>query len=355
MDAHILEFFSLLLRWVHAIAGIAWIGASFYFIWLDNSIEPTPPGSEAARKGVAGELWAVHGGGCYNPQEYAVAPPSLPEKLHWFKWEAYTTWLSGTALLVLLYWMRAQVMMVEPSLMVLTPWQAVGIGLASMVGSWIIYDALCRSPLGKHDAVLGVIIFGFLVALSWCLGRVFGGRAMFIHVGTSIGTIMVANVAMIIIPGQRRMVEAMRAGQLPDPADDKRAKQRSVHNNYLTLPVLFINDQQPLRLHFRAPTRVGDPRVDGGGGGEHPALFQPASQGCARMALPRDRRGVARRGCVVDHAAAPAATEGGRPRDLRPGARDPRPTLRDMPFPGADFPRPDAAAGRLGPHVDGCD
>ncbi|MBI5769907.1 MAG: urate hydroxylase PuuD [Verrucomicrobia bacterium] len=240
MDAHLLEFLGLLLRWLHVIAGIAWIGSSFYFIWLDNSLEPPPPGSEAAKKGVAGELWAVHGGGFYNPQKYAVAPAALPEKLHWFKWEAYTTWLSGTALLVVVYWLRAQVMMVEPSLMALTPWQAVGVGFASMVGSWIVYDGLCRSPLGKNDALLGAVIFALMTALAWGLGRVFGGRAMFIHVGTSIGTIMVANVAMIIIPGQRRMVEAMRAGRAPDAMDGKRAKQRSVHNNYFTLPVLFI-------------------------------------------------------------------------------------------------------------------
>src|SRR5262245_52260183 len=231
MEAHYLEFLSMLVRWLHIIAGIAWIGSSFYFIWLDNSLDKPAPGSDEEKKGVGGELWAVHGGGFYNPQEYLVAPASLPEKLHWFKWEAYTTWLSGTALLVVVYWLRAQVMMVEPSLMVLTPAQAVGIGFASMVGSWIIYDLLCRSPLGKNDTLLGIIVFALIAALAWGLGRVFGGRAMFIHVGTSIGTIMVANVAMIIIPGQRRMVEAMRAGGLPDPADGKRAKQRSVHNN----------------------------------------------------------------------------------------------------------------------------
>jgi uncharacterized membrane protein len=240
MDSSLLDFLSMMLRWLHVIAGIAWIGSSFYFIWLDNSLEPPPPDSEAAKKGVAGELWAVHGGGFYNPQKYAVAPASLPPQLHWFKWEAYTTWLSGTALLVVVYWMRAQVMMIEPAVAALTPWQAIGIGFASMVGSWLIYDGLCRSPLGKNDAVLGVVVFAFITALAWGLGQAFGGRAMFIHVGTSIGTIMVANVAMIIIPGQRRMVDAMRAGRAPDPMDGKRAKQRSVHNNYFTLPVLFI-------------------------------------------------------------------------------------------------------------------
>ena len=235
-----MEFLGLLVRWLHVIAGIAWIGSSFYFIWLDNSLEPPAPGSDNAKKGVSGELWAVHGGGFYNPQKYAVAPASLPDTLHWFKWEAYTTWLSGTALLVLVYWMRAGTMMVDPSVATLSAAQAVGIGLASMVGAWLVYDGLCRSPLGKNDTVLGAIVFGLLVLLAWGLGQAFGGRAAFIHVGTSIGTIMVANVFFVIIPGQKKMVAAMRAGRLPDPIYGKRGKQRSVHNNYFTLPVLFI-------------------------------------------------------------------------------------------------------------------
>ena len=235
-----MEFLGLLVRWLHVIAGIAWIGSSFYFIWLDNSLEAPAPGSDNAKKGVSGELWAVHGGGFYNPQKYAVAPASLPDTLHWFKWEAYTTWLSGTALLVLVYWMRAGTMMVDPSVATLSAAQAVGIGLASMVGAWLVYDGLCRSPLGKNDTVLGAIVFGLLVLLAWGLGQAFGGRAAFIHVGTSIGTIMVANVFFVIIPGQKKMVAAMRAGLLPDPIYGKRGKQRSVHNNYFTLPVLFI-------------------------------------------------------------------------------------------------------------------
>src|SRR5471032_276675 len=153
-----LEWLNLIVRWLHVITGIAWIGASFYFVWLDNSIRPPAPGSELAKKGVSGELWAVHGGGFYNPQKYLVAPPALPDKLHWFKWEAYTTWLSGTALLVLVYWLNAQTMMIDVTVRDLTPWQAVGIGFASMVGSWLVYDALCRSPLGKNDALLGVVV-----------------------------------------------------------------------------------------------------------------------------------------------------------------------------------------------------
>jgi uncharacterized membrane protein len=240
IEAHLIEMLGMLLRWLHVIAGIAWVGSSFYFVWLDDSLDPPPPDSEAARKGVSGELWAVHGGGFYNPQKYAVAPASLPEKLHWFKWEAYVTWLSGTALLVIVYWMRAQAMMVDPSVRALTTAQAVGIGIASMVGSWVVYDLLCRSPLGRNNKVLGVVVFALLTLLAWELSRTFGGRAAYIHVGTSIGTIMAANVFFVIIPGQRRMVDAMRAGQKPNPVDGARGKQRSVHNNYFTLPVVFL-------------------------------------------------------------------------------------------------------------------
>jgi uncharacterized membrane protein len=240
MDPYYLDFLGMLVRWLHVIAGIAWIGSSFYFIWLDNSLEAPPPESDAAKKGVGGELWAVHGGGFYNPQKYLVAPAALPEKLHWFKWEAYTTWLSGTALLVLLYWLKAGTMLVDANVRALSPLQAVGLGAASMIGSWIIYDLLCKSPLGRRDGWLGLVVFGLVMALAWGLARTLGGRAAFIHVGTAIGTIMAANVAMVIIPGQRRMVAAMRAGQKPDPRDGQRAKQRSVHNNYFTLPVIFI-------------------------------------------------------------------------------------------------------------------
>jgi len=239
MDSYLFEFLSMLVRWLHVIAGIAWIGSSFYFIWLDNSLDAPPPDSDNAKKGVGGELWAVHGGGFYNPQKYLVAPAALPEKLHWFKWEAYTTWLSGTALLVLVYWMKAGAMMVDAQVNPLTPLQAVGIGAASMVGSWIIYDLLCKSPLGKRDGLLGLVIFALITVLAWGLARTLGGRAAFIHVGTAIGTIMAANVFFVIIPGQKRMVKAMRAGQKPDPRDGLRAKQRSVHNNYFTLPVMF--------------------------------------------------------------------------------------------------------------------
>ena len=239
METHWLEFAGMLVRWLHVIAGIAWIGSSFYFIWLDRSLEPPEPGSEEARKGVGGHLWAVHGGGFYNPQKYTVAPARLPERLHWFKWEAYTTWLSGTALLVLVYWLHAGTMMLDPGKGGLLPWQAVALGAGAMVATWLVYDLLCRSPLGRSDGLLGAIVFSLLVALAWALSLVLGGRAVFLHVGACIGTVMAANVFFIIIPGQRRMVEALRAGRTPDPLDGRRGKQRSVHNNYFTLPVVF--------------------------------------------------------------------------------------------------------------------
>ena len=234
------EWLNLLVRWLHLITGIAWIGASFYFVWLDNSIRPPKPGSELANKGVSGELWAVHGGGFYNPQKYLVAPKELPPELHWFKWEAYATWLSGFAMLFIVYYFNASAMMIDKSVADLSSWQAIGVGLGTLVVGWIVYDLLCRSPLGKREGLLGIVMFVFIVAASYALTHLLSGRAAYIHVGAMIGTMMVGNVLMVIIPGQRKLVEAMKVGQSPDPVYGKRAKQRSVHNNYFTLPVLFI-------------------------------------------------------------------------------------------------------------------
>jgi len=234
------EWANLLVRWLHLITGIAWIGASFYFIWLDNSIKPPAPGSELEKKGVAGELWAVHGGGFYHPQKYLVAPKELPAELHWFKWEAYWTWLSGFAMLFIVYYFNAKAMMIDKSVADLSSWQAIGIGIGTLVVGWLVYDQLCKSKLGRHEGWLGVAMFVFIVVVAWLLSHLLSGRAAYIHVGAMIGTIMVANVAHVIIPGQRKLVEAMRAGQAPDPVYGQRGKQRSVHNNYFTLPVLFI-------------------------------------------------------------------------------------------------------------------
>jgi uncharacterized membrane protein len=248
-----LEWLNLLFRWLHIITGIAWIGASFYFVWLDNSIRPPAPGSDLEQKGVSGELWAVHGGGFYNPQKYLVAPSRLPKELHWFKWEAYSTWLSGFALLFIVYYFNAQAMMVDRSVADLTSLQANAIGLGSLVVGWTVYDLLCRSPLGKHDVAFGAVIFGFLLASAYVLTHYLSGRAAFIHVGAMIGTMMVGNVLMLIIPGQRKMVNAMMAGAQPDPVHGIKAKQRSVHNNYFTLPVLFIMISNHFAMTYRHP------------------------------------------------------------------------------------------------------
>jgi uncharacterized membrane protein len=246
-----LEWANLLVRWLHIITGIAWIGASFYFVWLDNSIRPPAPGSELAKKGVSGELWAVHGGGFYNPQKYLVAPAELPKDLHWFKWEAYSTWLSGIALLTIAYYFNAQAMMIDKSVADLTSFQAIGIGIGTLVIGWTVYDLLCRSPLGKHDLWFGAVIFALITAAAYGLTHVLSGRAAYIHIGALIGTIMVGNVLMLIIPGQRKMVEAMSAGRMPDPVHGQKAKQRSVHNNYFTLPVLFIMISNHYAMTYR--------------------------------------------------------------------------------------------------------
>ena len=234
------DWLNLLVRWLHLITGIAWIGASFYFVWLDNSIRPPKPGSDLALKGVSGHLWAVHGGGFYNPQKYLVAPAQLPPELHWFKWEAYATWLSGVALLTIVYYFNAQAMMVDKGVADLSAAQAIGVGVGSLVLGWVVYDLLCRSPLGKHDFAFGLVMFVLIVGAAWVLSHLLSGRAAYIHVGAMIGTMMVGNVLMLIIPGQRKLVDAMLQGQAPDPIHGQKAKQRSVHNNYFTLPILFI-------------------------------------------------------------------------------------------------------------------
>jgi len=234
------EWLNLLVRWLHLITGIAWIGASFYFVWLDNSIRPPKPGSPLAKKGVMGELWAVHGGGFYNPQKYLIAPAELPEDLHWFKWEAYATWLSGFAMLFIVYYFNASAMMVDKNVANLTSLQAVAVGLGTLAGGWLVYDTLCKTALAEKPAVLGAVMFLLIVAAAYLLTHTLSGRAAYIHVGAMIGTMMVGNVLFVIIPGQRKLVEAMAKGESPDPVYGKRAKVRSVHNNYFTLPVLLI-------------------------------------------------------------------------------------------------------------------
>ncbi|WP_036986161.1 urate hydroxylase PuuD [Pseudogulbenkiania sp. MAI-1] len=239
MAGYLLDWLALLLRWLHFVAGVAWIGASFYFVWLDNHLTP-PSDPELQRRGVGGELWAVHGGGFYNPQKYRVAPSVLPAKLHWFKWEAYTTWLSGFALLALLYFVRAEVMLVDTAVARLTPAVAVGVALLVLAGAWLVYHGLCASPLGRRDGWLWLTVYLLLVALAWGLSQLFAARAAYLLTGAVIGTLMAGNVFFVIIPGQQAMVAALRRGETPDSEPGRRGKQRSVHNNYFTLPVLFI-------------------------------------------------------------------------------------------------------------------
>jgi uncharacterized membrane protein len=235
---YLLDWGSLLLRWLHVVAGIAWIGASFYFVWLDNHLERVrEPGEKDA--GVAGELWAVHGGGFYRSLKYRLAPQKLPPTLHWFYWEAYTTWLSGFALLTLLYLLRAEAYLIDPSVAALTKPAAIVIALSVLIVSWLAYDGLCRTPLARDARVLGVVLAALTALLAWGLCQLFSGRGAFMLFGAALGTIMVANVLFVIIPGQRELVRAKRAGREPDPAPGLRGKQRSVHNTYFTLPVVF--------------------------------------------------------------------------------------------------------------------
>ncbi len=239
MEAYLLDWLNILVRWLHFITGVAWIGASLYFIWLDNHLEePRDPGD--SEKGVGGEVWSVHGGGFYHAQKYKVAPAVLPDTLHWFKWEAYSTWLSGIFLLGLVYFMGAEVYLIDRSVADLSVVMAISIAIGFIAGSWIIYDLMCKSPLRNDDRVFAFVLLLLTSSLAWGLCHLFSGRAAFILFGATLGTIMVANVFFVIIPGQKKMVAAAGNGEAPDPADGLRAKLRSVHNTYFTLPVLFI-------------------------------------------------------------------------------------------------------------------
>ncbi|MGZ8687996.1 MAG: urate hydroxylase PuuD, partial [Gaiellaceae bacterium] len=237
LDPYVTDWLNLLFRWLHVIAAMAWIGASFYFVLLDQSLEP-PKKTDDIRDGVGGELWEVHGGGFYHVKKYKIAPPVLPEHLAWFKWEAYTTWLSGFALMVVLYYVNASAYLIDPEVADLTSWQAVGISLVLLVAGWVVYDVLCRGLIG-HDGVLWLLIVALSALASWGCTQLFQPRAAFLQVGAMLGTIMAGNVFFNIIPAHRELIRAKRDGREPDPTPGIVAKQRSVHNNYLTLPVLF--------------------------------------------------------------------------------------------------------------------
>ena len=233
MEAYLLDWLTLVARWAHIVVAIAWIGASFHFIWLDNHLE------SSKSEEFVGELHAIHGGGFYRAQKYRFAPAELPKTLHWFKWEAYWTWITGFALLVLVYYLNPELYLVDPAVMKLSAGAAIGIGLTSLVVALAVYEGLCRSPLARNELIFSIALFLFLAGTAWALTQVFSGRGAFLHFGAILGTIMAGNVAHVIIPGQRELVRAKQEGRLAHETYAVRGKQRSVHNTYFTLPVIF--------------------------------------------------------------------------------------------------------------------
>ena len=236
-------------RWLHVITAIAWIGSSFYFIALDLGLHR----DRNLASGADGEEWQVHGGGFYHIQKYLVAPDSMPDHLVWFKWEAYSTWLSGAALLMLVYWMGAEIYLIDANKADLAVWQGILISAASLTIGWLVYDALCKSPLGEQPTTLMVLLFVLLVIMGWGYNQIFTGRAMMLHLGAFTATIMSANVFFTIMPNQRIVVADLKAGRKPDPKYGKIAKLRSTHNNYLTLPVIFLMLSNHYPLAFATP------------------------------------------------------------------------------------------------------
>jgi len=236
MENVIIDWVELLLRWTHVITGIAWIGSSFFFVWLDLSLRKR----EGGKEGVQGEAWLVHGGGFYFTEKYLNAPDSMPADLHWFKYEAYFTWITGFLLLSVIYYLGASSFLIDPEVMDLAPGTAIAISLALLAGGWVVYDLLCRSPIGNKTVLLAVAVFVLTVGTAYIFSQVFSGRGAYVHAGAAIGTMMAANVFFIIIPNQKKTVAALIAGEVPDAVWGKQAKQRSLHNNYLTLPVLLM-------------------------------------------------------------------------------------------------------------------
>ncbi len=234
-ESHVLQWLDLVVRWIHITFGIAWIGASFYFVFLENALNRT----KDVREELAGNLWAVHGGGFYYLEKYKVAPKKIPKDLHWFKYEAYFTWLSGIGLLTIVYYFNASSVLIDPKVLDIAPLVAISIGVGSLIVGWLIYDLICKK-ITENKLVFTIAITLLLVFFAWFYSHVFSGRAAFIHFGALIGTLMAANVFFVIIPGQKRMVNAAKNGLLPNPADGKAAMLRSYTNNYFTLPVLFV-------------------------------------------------------------------------------------------------------------------
>ncbi len=239
MESYFMDWLEMLFRWMHVIAGIAWIGASFYFVWLDNHLESPPRWK--SDKGIKGDLWAIHGGGIYEVAKYQLAPEKMPETLHWFKWEAYTTWLTGVILLILMFYLGADAYLIDPRVADLTPVQATSLGVGLIFFGWVLYECLCAIPiLARNNYLLSFFLLLMVMALSYTFTHLFSGRGAFIHVGAVIGTIMAGNVFRVIIPSQKALVSAIETGKAPQASWGQKAKLRSTHNNYFTLPLVFI-------------------------------------------------------------------------------------------------------------------
>ena len=249
MELVLFEWGSLLLRWTHVITGIAWIGASFYFMHLDASLRATP----AIPEGKGGEAWEVHGGGFYQVRKYLVAPDFLPEELTWHKWQAYTTWLSGFFLLLWVYYAQSSLLLIDPSVRDLSRPAALFIGLGGLAVGWFVYDFLCKSKLARNDVAMGAVGFAFVIFMAWFFQTMFSARGAFIHTGALMATMMSGNVFFLIIPNQYKVIAALKAGQVPDPSLGKAAKLRSAHNNYLTLPVVFLMISNHYPLTYSSP------------------------------------------------------------------------------------------------------
>ncbi|MGL4636101.1 MAG: urate hydroxylase PuuD [Beijerinckiaceae bacterium] len=249
MDPIWMEWGSILLRWTHVITGIAWIGSSFYFMHLDASLRPVAD----IPAGKGGATWEVHGGGFYEVKKYLEAPANLPKEMIWHKWQSYSTWISGFFLLVWVYYAQSDLYLIDPAVRDLSPLQATAVGIGGLILGWVVYDLLCKSPLAKHDMALAAVGFAFIIAMTYFFQLMFSGRGALVHIGAMMATIMSGNVFLIIIPGQKKIIAALTSGQTPDPALGKRAKIRSTHNNYLTLPVLFLMLSNHYPLLYATP------------------------------------------------------------------------------------------------------
>ncbi len=342
------DWLDLVFRWFHVTAAIVWIGTSFYFVALDNHLRE-PERESDREEGVGGESWEIHGGGFYVIRKFRVAPPRLPKPLHWYKWEAYWTWLSGFALFCVLYYADARLRLIDPSVADLKPWQAILISVALLAAGWLVYDATCRL-LASRPLLLALCILGLVTATAYGVGQLYQSRAAYLQVGSMLGTIMAANVFFVIIPGHRELVEALKAGREPDPRAGIAGKQRSVHNNYLTLPVLFTMLAGHFTVHLQPRPRLGGARRADGGRSRDPPLLQQTPRRRDALVDPRRLRAGDRR----DRRLAAPAGLGARPAGSGPGAVRTRAAGGRRPLPAVPLAAPDlpgdhgaAARGRV--------